>query len=1340
MGATPAVGSPGYTARLVINEILTEPVDSNDAFFEIFGLPGTDLSDLTYITIDGDDDSMAPDQQGIITNAVSLAGQTIPADGYFLVAEDADTLGQTPDLITPLGFQDAAGITHFLVRGFTGNVGDDVDLDDNGLIDEALLPFTEEIDGLALTGGAPVYGPNTFAGGFAARLPDTGSFSGDAIATPGQQNMPTPDTTPPSIILLAPADDSVGVEINRELGITFDEPVAKGTGTVTIFRASDESVFETINIASDQVQVTGAQVSIDPSSDLDQGTEFYVRLSNGAVEDLFGNAFGGINDNQTFNFRTAGSPIVISEIMFNPTSSEPDWEWVEIVNTSGIDIDLAGYVLDDDDGAPLGAATIAAGTLGAGRSAVLFNADAITAADFEAAWGAGINRVAVTNWPALDNLDGDTLALWDSVGAYSGDQTTRSNAVDVAVYGATSNNQPSIFLTDLTADGTDTGNWMLSTIGGMTPVNDSIASTGAAGNVGGEVGSPRPVPGAGLSLEFTELWFGQFGADVTADWFEIRNTGATPYSSAIDGPLFYRDPETPGPVGEILGIPTIAPGERVVVVVGTATERTGFFDVWDGLVDLGAVQIGTAAGPDLEHTPDSNFSGSPAGMIDLYLGNPGMGGTLLDNAEALGEATFGAAQRSTDLELGGVFSFVGNASGAVQTLATGGPSDFFNAPVPAIGSPGNAGPDSIGKIFNEDFGYVRRGSGPLFTVTDNSGAALFFADGTEGDYFGVLDPEDNGGDDFGNDARPTSVFTYTGFADDHFVAQDVDGGAPALDDPVFLTWTGIDINGLDAIEIMADLANEAGTPGPDADDFVRFEINVDGGGWVPLMAFEAPAGGADRFGLAQDTTLDGTGDGTALTDAAQTFSAIATVDGSSLDLRLSVRLDDASEDVGIDNIMLNGATAAFASIAPLDAVKAEGDSGTTPFTFEISRTGDLSSTASVDLAVTGGEIDNVDFGAPPPVPNQPIRYAPATVDFTIGQATATYTADVMGDMTPEPNETFIVEVLSSSGNLVFSDPTAEGTILADDVTLISEIQGNGAVSPLVGQQVFVEAVVTGDFESDGFGADGDLGGFFLLEEMSDSDGDDATSEGIFVAGGGTAVDFDLSVTQIVQVAGTVAEIDGQTQINASDISFTGATQNAISVENVVLSRMTPTDLEPLEGMPVQFLGDTVTDLDELGPFGAFRISGGGRLEQFTQTNAPDMTGFAAHLAANAGGSVIIDDGSFATDPDPVAIPAPNASGGGSLTTSAEGGSGRPCPSPRVCSANPLPMASPRARSTIGCIPRSRPRSTSRPIRAPLCRRSPMASAVSRMWISMASSRPSKARQPISAQPAPGRRI
>ena len=63
-----------------INEIQVSTTGTDWEFFELQGAPGTDLSDLALVGLESDSGSSA----GTIDLVISLAGQSIPADGFWL--------------------------------------------------------------------------------------------------------------------------------------------------------------------------------------------------------------------------------------------------------------------------------------------------------------------------------------------------------------------------------------------------------------------------------------------------------------------------------------------------------------------------------------------------------------------------------------------------------------------------------------------------------------------------------------------------------------------------------------------------------------------------------------------------------------------------------------------------------------------------------------------------------------------------------------------------------------------------------------------------------------------------------------------------------------------------------------------------------------------------------------------------------------------------------------------------------------------------------------------------------------------------------------------------------
>lgn len=208
------------------------------------------------------------------------------------------------------------------------------------------------------------------------------------------------------------------------------------------------------------------------------------------------------------------------------------------------------------------------------------------------------------------------------------------------------------------------------------------------------------------------------------------------------------------------------------------------------------------------------------------------------------------------------------------------------------------------------------------------------------------------------------------------------------------------------------------------------------------------------------------------------------------------------------------------------------------------------------------------------------------------------------------------------------------------VTPIAAIQGSGDTSPLLEQQITLIGVVTGDFQDHDADKLRNLGGFYVQQEIPDSD--PRTSEGIFVFDGNSPA-VDVSVGDRVEVKGLVAEHFGETQIKAGSVSITGsgsikATEVRLPTNNVLVDSDDNliADLERYEGMLLQFPQSlTVTKLRSLEQFGEVGLSQGGRLFQFTNSNPPSTSGYASHKRSNAARSIILDDGRRDANPVPV---------------------------------------------------------------------------------------------------------
>ena len=189
------------------------------------------------------------------------------------------------------------------------------------------------------------------------------------------------------------------------------------------------------------------------------------------------------------------SDLIITEIMYNPSGLDTDWEWIEIYNSGTTSIDLGGYVLDDNGTVKLSQANIASGILQPQESAILFDADGVTADQFKDVWG-NVNLIAVTNWSTLGNGSGDVIGIWSSFESYDDDNQLQLNTVEQVVYKnneegwPNDNGMASIYLVALEADNSVGENWALSTIETETPINTTYTSNEIHGNSGNDIGSP----------------------------------------------------------------------------------------------------------------------------------------------------------------------------------------------------------------------------------------------------------------------------------------------------------------------------------------------------------------------------------------------------------------------------------------------------------------------------------------------------------------------------------------------------------------------------------------------------------------------------------------------------------------------------------------------------------------------------------------------------------------------------------------------------------------------------------------------------------------------------------
>ncbi|MCA9084628.1 MAG: hypothetical protein KDA81_11260, partial [Planctomycetaceae bacterium] len=218
------------------------------------------------------------------------------------------------------------------------------------------------------------------------------------------------------------------------------------------------------------------------------------------------------------------------------------------------------------------------------------------------------------------------------------------------------------------------------------------------------------------------------------------------------------------------------------------------------------------------------------------------------------------------------------------------------------------------------------------------------------------------------------------------------------------------------------------------------------------------------------------------------------------DETFTVTLDSVSAPATITTAIANGIIRnddSSIAIAAADATKAEGDSGVTPFTFAVRRTGDLSVAATVEYSV-GGNGANFANAA---------DFAPGaltgTVAFAPGEATQLVTINVQGDTAIEQNDGFSVTL--SNAQTITSVPidittaTANGLILNDDTPTVSL-----SVAP-----------VSGNISETG-------GSAIVTATLSEAATNDVTVNLVYSGTATSGVDYVTPVGQILITAGNLS--------------------------------------------------------------------------------------------------------------------------------------------------------------------------------------------------------------------------
>lgn len=447
----------GAEVNLVITEIMYNPPEADEVyeFIELFNNGAEDVNLLDYAFTSGIDFTFTSGYNLGVGEYVLIAGDSVAFEAAFGIPafEWSGGLNNGGELIQ---FSDP-----------DGNIVDEVDYSDGGG-----WPATPDGNGSSLV-LCSADSDNALAESWASANTGTGFISGgvEIFANPGGASL-CPDG--PIVRFLQSEIEvnesasafSVGVELSNGDG---------GTYTVDVINLPSSTATLDVDISYDPVTLTfdsGAMTDtlyVDFVLDDDMEPEPLETLDLMLDNAGAGLAINGLNANLSVSILdndTEVADLVITEIMYNPPSTDSDYEYLEILNNGAEAVDLTGYYFSSGIEHTFPGITLAAGEY------LLLVVDSVA---FENAFG-----IAAQEWTtgALNN-GGELLELRDASGNIV-DEVTYSPGGDWPA--EADGDGPALQLCDPSTDNALAENWIAAVeqsgvfIGGL----EVLGSPGAA--------------------------------------------------------------------------------------------------------------------------------------------------------------------------------------------------------------------------------------------------------------------------------------------------------------------------------------------------------------------------------------------------------------------------------------------------------------------------------------------------------------------------------------------------------------------------------------------------------------------------------------------------------------------------------------------------------------------------------------------------------------------------------------------------------------------------------------------------------------------------------------------
>ncbi|WP_159946465.1 LamG-like jellyroll fold domain-containing protein [Polaribacter septentrionalilitoris] len=318
------------------------------------------------------------------SNATYISGQNLDFTVNYSEDVTVSEIGGTPQIAITIGantrqaeFESGSG-TSALVFRYTVQPGDE---DSDGIT----------IASLSANGGTLQDSNNNNAN---VKLNSIGTTTSILI-----------DAAAPTLSSTNPTDNATDVLLTQNIELTFSENISKGSGNITIFKTSDDSVVETIDVTSGLVSITTTTATINPTDDFELNTEYYVQIAAGVFTDTALNAYTGISDKTSLSFTSQANQTNTYSGSGN-WSTTANWSLGRLpIASDNVAINFGSTVLFDVASATINNLNISSGTLNmVAGNALTLDGDLSQTGTFNIASSASANASLIVKGTSTGNV------------------------------------------------------------------------------------------------------------------------------------------------------------------------------------------------------------------------------------------------------------------------------------------------------------------------------------------------------------------------------------------------------------------------------------------------------------------------------------------------------------------------------------------------------------------------------------------------------------------------------------------------------------------------------------------------------------------------------------------------------------------------------------------------------------------------------------------------------------------------------------------------------------------------------------------------------------------------